>query len=255
MAEKMDTHEVVGWLRSALHGYRLEPVGMLTETRELDSPVYAADFLALRIQLEERGVLFPLPSESASFANVVEESVAGVVLREAAQKGVRVVRGKDRGYPDLEFLPSTRSGEVFAVDIKVARKKRYRRAPKDGGSTESRITLYTGNTYFRYPKIKFDLSLRPFAEYSGHISIIVLYTLDEGSLSRSRDFEVCIHPTWMPASTKVSSTTRVYIGAVKKLDNIRRRLGEFETEEAFYKFWRDYPFPVPREADRKLKST
>jgi hypothetical protein len=42
------------------------------------------------------------------------------------------------------------------VDVKVAR-----RGPGRSRNTKSRITLYTGNTYFRYPSVRWPGTFRP----------------------------------------------------------------------------------------------
>ena len=54
----------------------------------------------------------------------------------------QVRRGGERGYPDLEFSGDAFGGGFHAVDVKAARRA------KNGKKTQSRITLYTGNTYF-----------------------------------------------------------------------------------------------------------
>ena len=103
-------------------------------------------------------------------------------------------------------------------------------------STQSRITLYTGNTYF---KLRFTGRMfRPFEDYASHLDVDRDYTLymqvsaaaprTLRSSSRSRRI----------GSRKRSSTTREYIGAVTKIEDLRDGRGEFDTEAAFYDYWR-----------------
>lgn len=48
-----------------------------------------------------------------------------------------------------------------------------------------------------------------------------------------------------------SSTTREYLGAIIEVAALRERRGEFDTEEAFYKYWRAYPIRVPKAVERQ----
>ncbi len=167
-----------------------------------------------------------------------------------ADDRLKVRKGTERGYPDLEVASDD---QIFAVDVKVARRS------KSLKQTQSRITLYTGNTYFRYPQLKWPQTFRPFRDYQGHLDIIVLYTLNTESLHRIEDVEVLVHPSWEIASRQRSSTTREYIGAVTNLDDLRAGNGEFESEEDFLEFWRAYPFKigksVQKQLDKLLKET
>ena len=86
-------------------------------------------------------------------------------------------RGTERGYPDIEMLGPALDNKYWAVDVKVARRKRLKR----GGvsrNTNSRITLYTGNTYFKHPDLHWPGTFRPFNDYAGHVDIVLLYTLN-----------------------------------------------------------------------------
>ncbi len=137
-----------------------------------------------------------------------------------------------------------------AIDIKAARRK----VGKSGKSTQtqSRITLYTGNTYFRYPQLHWPATIRPFQDYGSHLSLIAIYTLNEASDGRIEDLELIVHETWRIGSKQRSSTTREYLGAVQKLDDLRAGKGEFDTEAAFYAYWRKYPFTIGRAVQQQL---
>ena len=113
-------------------------------------------------------------------------------------------------------------------------------------------TLYTGNTYFRYPQLRWPGTFRPFDEYRSHLDLIVLYTLDEDSLSRAKDVELVIQEAWKIGSRQRSSTTREYIGAVTRIEDLRAGRGEFETAEAFYAYWRKYSFKIGKAVQQQL---
>lgn len=198
--------------------------------------------------LTSGGYLLPLPKEPAALANVIEVSLVDFVLRcleEVPNATAR--RGTERGYPDIEISGVAFGGGHHAVDVKVARRA------KNGKRTQSAITLYTGNTYFRWPDLSWPGTFRPFNEYSSHLDIIAIYTLNENTIERIEDFEVIIQEPWKIASKKRSSTTREYIGAVTGLDQLREGKGEFSSEEEFYKFWRKYPFKIGPSIEKQLQ--
>lgn len=122
-----------------------------------------ADAEDLEAQLGRHGHLLPLPKEPAALANVLEVSIVNFLLsRISATDGQLVAtRGGERFYPDLEISGPAVGGAFFVVDIKVAQRKITRRLPTT--QTQSRITLYTGNTYFAYPQLHWPGTFRPFA--------------------------------------------------------------------------------------------
>jgi hypothetical protein len=65
-----------------------------------------------------------------------------------------------RVFPHIAFTGPTLDDEIIACDIKVAR-----REPANPNRTRSRITLYTGNTYFKDPVNNTQNIMRPFSEY------------------------------------------------------------------------------------------
>jgi hypothetical protein len=111
-------------------------------------------------------------------SNSENSIVVDFILAAAAQvPGLEWHRGTERGYPDIEMLGPALGDRFWAVDIKVARRRPLRR----GGvsrNTNSRITLYTGNTYFKHPYLPWPGALRPFNDYAGHVDILLLYTLN-----------------------------------------------------------------------------
>jgi hypothetical protein len=165
--------------------------------------------------------------------------------------GATAARGTERGYPDVEFSGDAFGGGFHAVDIKVARRAVGARG-NPLGRTQSRITLYTGNTYFRHPRISFPGVMRPFADYASHLDVLGIYTLDETGPGRVADLELIVQQPWRIASRHRSSTTREYIGAVDKIEDLRAGRGEFDTESEFYAFWRKFPFKTARAVELLL---
>lgn len=238
-----ETLQLEDWLRSACGDYAYDLRGVYRTRGDHSWPLHAPDEAGLEQQLVSGGHLLPLPKEPAALANVLEVSIVDFILeRLAAVDDAQGRRGTERGYPDVEIAGPAFGGGFHAVDVKIAQRKVGTRGV--GSITQSRITLYTGNTYFRYPKLHWPGTFRPFADYATHLDVIGLYTLNKDSADRVDDLELIVQPPWRIASTQRSSTTREYIGAVTNMDDLRAGRGEFETPEDFYKYWRKYKFKV-----------
>lgn len=240
------------WLRDACARYTLEPVAVYRAGRTPDFPLTAASEAELQAKLSAGGHFLPLPKEPAALANVLEVSLSDFLLREfATVAGVTVQRGTERGYPDIEITGEGFGNVPHAIDIKAARRK-IGATGNVSANTQSRITLYTGNTYFRYPQLKWPGTFRPFQDYGSHLSLIAIYTLNEESVGRIEDLELIAHETWCLGSRQRSSTTREYIGAVVAISDLRAGKGEFESQEAFYAYWRKFNFRIGRSVQQQL---
>ncbi|MGM9484910.1 type II restriction endonuclease [Roseateles sp. NT4] len=243
------TEKFVEWLRDACKGYEVKPYAIYHKVPHEGAswPLVANDADELAALLQKRGHFSALPKESAALANVLEVSIVGYLLDKLKDlPGAVGTRGGERAYPDLEVSGDAFGGGIFAVDVKVARRA------TNGKQTHSRISLYTGNTFFKYPKMKWPGTFRPFGDYTAHISLLVIYTLDTNSLSRVTDLEVIVQESWKVASKQRSSTTREYLGAVLDLKALREGRGEFSTRDEFYKYWRAYGFKVGRAVANQL---
>jgi hypothetical protein len=240
--------DVLDWLRSTCARYEFDVVALYRREGEHEWPLTAADAADLEGQLQAGGHFIPLPKEPAALANILEVSIVDFILREAESlEGSVALRGTERGYPDIELSGNAFGGRFHAVDVKVARRA------ASGNRTQSRITLYTGNTYFRWPQLRWPGMFRPFGDYALHLDVIVVYTLDPERVTRATDIEVIVHEAWRLASRQRSSTTREYIGAVDRLAALREGRGEFETEGEFYRYWRAYPFRTGRAVEQQLR--
>jgi len=238
---------LLGWLRATLATYVLEPVAIYRPGMEQIFPISADNEAELQAKLEAGGHFLPLPKEPAALANILEVAIVDFLVRAiGATENASITRGTERGYPDVEIGGEAFGGGFHAVDVKVARRA------KSLNLTESRITLYTGNTYFRYPQLKWPGTFRPFQDYASHLDIIAIYTLNESSHGRIEDLELIVHEPWRIASKQRSSTTREYLGAVTRIQDLRDGKGEFATEAEFYTFWRKYSFKIGRVVQQQL---
>jgi hypothetical protein len=137
------------WLQDQCDDFRFEVGGVFQRESDIASwPLEAASPLELEQRLALGGHLLPLPSEPAALANILEVSVVSfLALRVLEIPGAKVHRGTERGYPDIEVEGHIFGGGFHAVDVKAARRA------ATGRRTQSRITLYTGNTYFKWPTL------------------------------------------------------------------------------------------------------
>lgn len=239
--------KLIKWLRRICAGYAVEPVAVYRRYGNHGWPLTARDENELEAKLEAGGHFLALPKEPAALANVIEVSLVDFLLGEiASTKGVTAQRGTERGYPDVEITGNRFGGGYHALDVKVARRHR------NGKSTQSRITLYTGNTYFRFPKLHWPQTFRPFDDYESHLDLVALYTLNESSKARIEDLELIVQEAWRIGSRQRSSTTREYIGAVQSIRDLREGRGEFESAAAFYGYWRRFNFRIGRAVQQQL---
>ena len=232
------------WLRTQCLEYVYDLRGVFRIAGSTQWPLSATHAADLEAQLHDHGHLLPLPKEPAALANVMEVSIVDFLLDRIAASGgaLTAMRGGERFYPDLEVSGPGVGGDFYAVDIKIAQRKVTKKAPP--AQTQSRITLYTGNTYFAYPTLHWPGTFRPFADYAQHLDVIGVYTLNRDTTSRVDDLELIVQEPWQIGSRKRSSTTREYIGAVLGLEDLRQGRGEFKTAAEFYKFWRAYNFRI-----------
>ena len=109
---------------------------------------------------------------------------------------------------------------------------------RSGVGLGNRIALYTGNTYYLWPRLKFSGIRRPFAEYRELLSVVVIYRFEPTRPERITDVTVVAHETWRIASRARASATREYIGSISNIKDLVAGRGEFESATEFYDFWR-----------------
>lgn len=246
--------DLLTWLRFACNRYEVEPIAVYRRRGSHGWPLVAKDSDDLVRQLADGEHFLPLPKEPAALANIIEVSIVDFLLTQAAARDdISVTRGTERGYPDVEISGAAFGNKYFAVDVKVAKRKVSKSGKINLKKTQSRITLYTGNTYFRWPDLLWPGTFRPFSEYEAHLDIVVIYTLDETLPSRIDDIELIVHEAWRMASKQRSSTTREYLGAVDDIARLRKGEGDFASKDEFYKFWRKYPFKTGKVVEQQLR--
>lgn len=232
------TSPLLEWLRRHTADWRPSIIGVFREEALHDWPLTASSPTDLRQQLTEQGHLLPLPSEPAALANVMEIELRQHLAEAAVlTPGAGITDGTERSYPDLEFSGDAFGSGFRAVDIKCAR-RRVSKVDREPTVLKNRIALYTGNTYFLWPQLKFVGIVRPFEQYEELISIVVIYTFDAELPQRITNVQVVVHETWRIASQSRASGTREYIGSVQNIEHLVAGAGEFDTPGAFYAYWR-----------------
>jgi hypothetical protein len=245
----LDSLDLRAWLMRQCAEYQFNVDGVFQRDSDVSTwPLEAAGPSELEARLASGGHLLPLPKEPAALANVLEVSIVNfLTLRAESLPQAEVRRGNERGYPDLEVSGAAFGGGYHAVDVKAAR-----RAP-NGRQTQSRITLYTGNTYFKWPDLHWPGTFRAFNDYTTHIDVIMIYTLNPESYARVEDLEIIVQEPWKIASRDRSSTTREYIGAVMSIESLRSGSGAFATPSEFYDYWRRFPFRISAQVQTQLQ--
>ncbi len=127
-------------------------------------PLTAQNSAHLRETLTKAGHLLPLPSEPPLLSR----------------------RLRSPKVPSVRFLI------LSSAVIKCARVKQLK-IGTPSTNLNNRIALYTGNTYFLGPDLKFSGILRPFSDYAEQISIVVLYRFDPTIPGRIADVQVVAH--------------------------------------------------------------
>lgn len=198
--------------------------------------------------LLDNGDRLPLPKEPALIAKLIEITIIDHLRKKAFDLAPRLhVDGDESGrmYPDILLSGPALGHELAAVDVKVARLQPISAtAAKRAGAgpvprvTSSQITLGPFNSYFKYPQFRFPGALAAYGDIAWHLDVIVIYDFDEGIPT---NVEPIVVETWRVASKTISSGTRDYIGAVRKVDDIRAERGVFATKQEFYEYWRSVP--------------
>ena len=98
--------------------------------------------------------------------------------------------------------------------------------------------MYTGNTYFLWPQLKFSGILRPYDDYASHLVIVAIYDFHADRPERISDLRLISHDSWRIASKNRASATREYIGSVRRIEELIDGRGDFESQEEFETYWR-----------------
>ncbi|TSD00612.1 MAG: type II restriction endonuclease [Candidatus Peregrinibacteria bacterium Greene1014_49] len=180
-----------------------------------------------------KGEILPLNLEPGTLGNIIEGLLIAFINQKIGdRKDTSITEGGNRFYPDLEITGPLLNNKLLALDIKAAR-----RNEKNRNRTQSRMTLYSFGTYLKHQGKKFPQIIRPFNEYAYHLDLIAIFDVDNKNKKVS-NFELLVVEPWKIASTRASSATRDYVGAIMEIDKMRANTGgEFSTQQEFYDHW------------------
>jgi hypothetical protein len=194
------------------------------------------------------GTIHPLPSESAVVGKVIELSLLLYFRRQLLSvSDLNPIDARStRTYPDLTLAGSRYYPNVFAIDVKCARRQ------DNGRRIRSAIAIGTFDAeYFHYPGDKVGNIERPYASYAAHLVLIGLYDYVGAT---ARNVEVLVAEKWRVATRKKASGTRSYIATSSKIEDLIAERGDFESEEEFNEYWRSQPVkPSKRAAWEKAR--
>jgi hypothetical protein len=184
--------------------------------------------------LRKDGERLPLPTESATLANIMQASLQRFIRDQCVKdKSLHVTPASGtRTYPDLSL-----SGPIFgrnppiALDVKCARRKSPARLT-------SAIAVATYDKYFREPEKTFPNLMAPYGSFWCHLDLVALYDLDVATV---KNVEVVVVEGWRIATRRRASGTRCYVASVTEIEKLKRGEGEFKTAEEFYEYWCSYP--------------
>ena len=185
------------WLVEQCADYKFDVSGVFQRTSEESRwPLHAAGPEELEDRLAQGGHLLPL-AEGARRAG----ERAGSVDRELPGRPRPPGTGGGSAPRHRTRLPRPRDQRP-RVRRRLPRGRRQGRPAeqRNRGQTQSRITLYTGNTYFKWPDLHWPGTFRPFSSYATHLDVIMIYTLNPDNNARVDDLEIIVQEPWRIAS-------------------------------------------------------
>lgn len=182
--------------------------------------------------LDAKKKLHPIPKNIQLQA--LFEYLAGERIKEWAGKlGIEVVEATNtREYPDFTLQGSPLGEEVIAVDVKTGRR----------GGNRSGFTLGSYWGYFRRPEEKRGGCRLPYGEFTKHWIVGFIYDWDEDAdtLHMVSNIELIVQEKWRIASKSTGTGTTKAIGSMRKIEDLRKGKGDFNSEGEFLTYWRNY---------------
>lgn len=211
---------------------------------------------------------YTISSDTKIVSKVLELCIFPLIMKFATSIGYRIELAKKQNYyPDLTFVNLTDPSIMFAVDLKTT----YRLP--DNPEVCNGFTLGSHGAYFTNRNSTKNIQ-HPYAEYSGHFCLGIIYTRHESQLEETlmyhldqldqipavaSDFLVFAQEKWKIASDKGGSGNTANIGSIKNIPDIIEGRGVFTDygEDYFDGYWMNYghmQIPDSNGNPRPLKS-
>jgi hypothetical protein len=189
------------------------------------------------------GHIIPVPPESR-IVTVILQALAIPKIQNWAQShniNVEDLTHETRSYPDIALSGGDLDSRLVALDIKSARYL--------GNDKVSRMTLGTYHGYFLNPDKKIlSEGKRCYNDYDEHWIAAFIYEWNPNldTLNMVKIVETIVAYKWQVASKISGSGDTANIGGLDSLNRLRNLQAEFENEEEFEKYWREYGRKHPR---------
>jgi len=191
--------------------------------------------------------LIPMPPESRIVTVILQALAAPRIFSWAQTIGIAVedLVEETRGYPDFALSGGLLEGKLVALDVKSAR--------YSSGDNVSRMTLGTYDGYFLHPnERRLSRGSRCYNDYDEHWVVAFIYKWNpkQPTSNMVEIVEKIVAHKWQLASKTSGSGDTANIGGLGSLSALRALASEFQNEEDFERYWRQYAVDHPRKRTR-----
>ena len=210
--------------------------------------------------------VYTISADTKVVSKILEIHLFPKILEFAKKYGYKIVLAEHQNYyPDISFISAANEDIKFAVDFKTTYKNPEKPHLCNG------FTLGSHGEYFCNRKSRKNIQF-PYAEYSGHFCLGIIYNRDDGSAmdetrayklselksitSVVRDFQFIVAEKWKIDSDKGGSGNTANIGSITHIDDIINGRGKFSRlgEKWFAYDWMNYKTSsVTNEEDKIVK--
>lgn len=191
--------------------------------------------------------IYTISVDTKVISKIIELLLFPELARFAEKHRLKLVLAEQQNfYPDITFID--RAGHCYALDVKST----YR----VGVDQVNGMTLGAFTGYFRNRQSTKNIAF-PYAAYSGHLVLGVIYSKIEGKMDERRryrleelesiasvirDFEFFVHEKYQIALDRPGSGNTKNIGSVTSLSQLVSGAGPFAElgEEVFDDYWQFY---------------
>jgi hypothetical protein len=218
--------------------------------RELAKFLQSVEWNVIGIQTRDNQTI-PMPPESRIVTVILQALAAPVIFTWAKKHEIKVedLVEETRGYPDFALSEGPLNGRLVALDVKSARYA--------GHDSVSRMTLGTYDGYFLHPdERRLSGGARCYNDYDEHWVVAFIYKWDpkKDTPSMVEIVERIVAHKWQLASRTSGSGDTANIGGLSSLSALKALNSEFQNEDEFEKYWRQYAVKHPRKRTRAPKT-
>ena len=191
----------------------------------------------IRCILDDEGNQIPVPKNSTCVTAILEQAAMVKLENWATEKRIQVVPARHtREYPDATLQGGPLGDKLVAVDVKTTRRNLGNRNRVSGFT----IGSYAG--YFLNPERQMLGCRIPYGQFDEHWIVGFIYDWDDEADTRNMvsNIETVVAEKWRIASRSTGTGTTKHIRSVVEVDRLRSARGDFNIEEQFEEYWRNY---------------